>query len=228
MSSERRHIVRSYDQELRLLRAQITELGNEAGLQLEKAIRAFRDKDLELAHLVVEGDSELNSLQRDVDSLTLDILSKRQPLAQDLRMVIAGQKMASDLERIADYASTLAKYTIRIDRAVPSLEAMNTIIDMGGMVGRMLQGVMEAFQDLDMDRAVEIWLSDQEVDETYSSLIMQLHELMASSPERIKGSTSLLLMGRCCERIGDHVKNLAEQIRYIACGDPTIEKVNGC
>jgi phosphate transport system protein len=226
--SERRHIVRSYDEELALLKKRITQLGAEAGLQLSKAIRAFGEKDLELARLVVESDKESNSLQREVDSLTLDILSKRQPLAQDLRMVIAVQKMASDLERIADYASTIAKYTIRIDQAVPSPEAKETILSMGGTVGEMLRRIMEAFQDIDVSLAIEIWNQDQQVDETYSSLIMQLHELMASSPERIKGSTSLLLMGRCCERIGDHIKNLAEQIQYIACGDPSIEKIDGC
>jgi phosphate transport system protein len=226
--SERRHIVRSYDEELALLKNRITRLGAEAGLQLSKALQAFRDKDLELARLVVESDKESNTLQREVDSLTLDILSKRQPLAQDLRMVIAVQKMASDLERIADYASTIAKYVIRIDQAVPSPEAKETILSMGTTVGEMLRRIMEAFQDVDVSLAIEIWNQDQQVDETYSSLIMQLHELMASSPERIKGSTSLLLMGRCCERIGDHIKNLAEQIQYIACGDPSIERIDGC
>jgi phosphate transport system protein len=159
----------------------------------------------------------------EVDKMTIHLLAMRQPMARDLRFVVASLKMASDFERIADYAANVAKNVRYLEDAGASGDAtpdapVDAILEMAGLATIMLEGVIEAYRDLDAEKSVEIWKSDAVINKRYEELIGRLRNIMGERCENAQAPTALLFMGRCCERIGDHVKNAAEHIYYIATG----------
>ena len=214
----REHIVRSYDDELDQLRRKITILGNAALSQLTKAIDSLNRQDVILAAKIVEADMEINSLQGEVDALTVKVLATRQPLALDLRYVISGLKIAADLERIADYAANIAKLVIDIDQL--SIEGPIELIgDMATHAQSMLTDIMDAYQSIDTAKAVKVWHRDDEIDRIYGEFLTILRELMVDDTENMRAYTKLLFVARCCERIGDHITNVAENVHFIEYGE---------
>ncbi|MFP4516922.1 MAG: phosphate signaling complex protein PhoU [Desulfovibrionales bacterium] len=220
---QKKHLVKSYDQELARLSEKIVELGREAELQLSKAVKALEKENVELAQLVVDGDTVLNDLQAEVDSLTVDILAKRQPMALDLRNVISCQKIAAELERIADYASNISRHIISAEGACLG-RSLEQTLRMGDLTQTMLADIIAAYIDMDADKAVQTWRNDDAVDQVFADLLTQLHECMVQNSDQIKSCTTMLFIGRCFERIGDHITNIAESIHYIVTGETHIHK----
>lgn len=211
------HIVRSYDQELDLLLSKLLEMGKAAEDQLYKAIEALVSRDSSLAVNVIYEDSKVNQLQAEVDSLTVRMLAMRQPMALDLRYIISGLKIAAELERIADYAANISKNMMDLNHV--SLEKpVELIIRMAEKAGQMLREVMHAFQETDADHAVAVWRQDEEINEIYADLLSQLRSYMKVDGENITTYTGLIFVSRCCERIGDHIKNIAESVYFIKNG----------
>lgn len=211
------HIVRSYDQELALLQSKLLEMGRAAGDQISKAIEALVTKDSSLAVNVIYGDSRVNDLQTEVNSLTVRMLAMRQPMALDLRHIISGLKIAAELERIADYAANIGKNVIELNHV--SLEKpVELIIRMAEVARQMLKDVMHAYQVTDVSKAIDVWNLDEEINEIYASLLSQLRLYMKEDSANIKTYTSLIFVSRCCERIGDHIKNVAESVYFIKQG----------
>jgi phosphate transport system protein len=211
------HIVRSYDQELDLLQAKLLEMGSIAEDQLSKAIQALVSKDSSLAVNVIANDSQVNELQAEVDDLAVRMLAKRQPMALDLRQIISGLKIAVDLERIADYAANIAKNVMGLDQV--SLEKpVELIIRMAEVAQQMLKKVMHAYREIDALEAVQVWNQDEEINAIYADLLSQLRSYMKLDTDNIKTYTNLVFVSRCCERIGDHLKNVAESVYYIKQG----------
>jgi phosphate transport system protein len=211
------HTVRSYEKELGMLSEHVSEMAEAAEAQLVQAIQALSARDTGLAEKVIGQDERVNAIQAAVDDLTVRMLAKRQPVASDLRVIVSSQKIAADLERIADYAANIAKNTIaltRIDGDMPTVE----IQKMGACALEMLRGVRNAYSAPDLDAAVAAWKSDERINALFTELILHLRDLMGRDPENIQGGTILLFAGRCCERIGDHIKNVAEQVCYMLTG----------
>jgi phosphate transport system protein len=212
------HTVKVFTQELELLKAKVFEMAKECEGQLAKAVHSLVERDMMLAGDIIEGDSKINSLQSEVDELAIRILALRQPMAMDLRNIIAAQKMAADFERIADYTANFAKHLINLENI--SLEKpIRSMVKMASSALKMLRDVLVAYQELDVEKAVEIWHRDKEIDKVYFSLLTQLRTTMIEDSTRVTPSTTLLLMGRCCERIGDHITNVAENVEYIVSGE---------
>jgi phosphate transport system protein len=206
--STKAHIVRSFDDELNQLQAQLTAMGEAAGIQLKYAVQAFTTRDCRLASEVIDNDIRVNALQSEVDSLAVRILATRQPMALDLRKIIAGLKMAAEMERIADYGANIAKNVANLNQV--SLEKpVELIIRMARVAQQMLQAVVEAHRVLDVDRAVAAWHRDEEINQVYAELLSHLRTYMAVDTDNLKTYTSLIFVARCCERIGDHLKNVA-------------------
>lgn len=214
-----KHIVRSFDRDLDDLKAQIIEMGNASKSQLSMTIQALINKNRALARQIVAGDQAVNAMQREVDRLTVDLLARRQPLALDLRMVVASLKIAADLERVADYSANIARHVFTLDHLATD-EPIASIHRMMTIAEDMLTQVLTAFDTLDREQAKAAWTRDDDIDHIYKKILTQLRTFMSKAPDSINASTSLLFVARCCERIGDHITNIAESIHYIVEGTP--------
>jgi phosphate transport system protein len=218
----RDHTVRSYDQELDLLKSKITEMGKVVEAQLAKAVEALVTKDSKLAVNVIYSDSQVNDLQNAVDRLTVNMLAMRQPMGIDLRHIISALKIAAELERIADYAANIAKNGMNLDRVYLE-KPVQLIIRMAELAMRMLRDVIAAYLELDVPRAIAVWHRDEDINQIYADLLTQLRSYMEADSDNINTYTSLIFTARCCERIGDHIKNVAEGVYFITHGDSNID-----
>jgi phosphate transport system protein len=215
MASE--HIARGYDEELRKLNNTIAEMGGLAESQLGAAIEAVITRDSELAAGVVEGDVKVDQLERDLDNLVVRLLALRQPVARDLREIFAALKIASDLERIGDYAANVAKRSIALSQT-PPVQPVNALPRMANFAQVLIKDVLDAFVERDADKAYSVWTRDAELDEMYSSLFRELLTYMMEDPRSISPCTHLLFMAKNIERIGDHATNIAENLYYLVTG----------
>jgi phosphate transport system protein len=213
------HIIKSYDQELQRLDNIIAEMGGLAESQLAAAIEAVAKRDSELAARVVKGDSHVDELEREVESLVVRLLALRQPMARDLRQIIAGLKISSDLERIADYASNVAKRSIALNQT-PPVKPVSGIPRMGRLGSGMIKDVLDAFVERDAEKALAVWLRDEEMDDLYTSLFRELLTYMIEDPRNITSCAHLLFMAKNLERIGDHATNIAETLYFLVHGTP--------
>jgi len=221
MSSE--HMVKGYDEELRRLNNIITEMGGLTESQLATAIDAVVERDSELAASVVEADTRVDQLQRDLDNLALRLLALRQPVARDLREIVAALKIASDLERMCDYAANIAKRSIALDQA-PPVQPVFALPRMARLAQVLVKDVIDAYVARDADKAYAVWMRDEELDEMYGSLFRELLTYMMEDPRNIGASTHLLFMAKNIERIGDHATNIAEDLYYLVHGTPLTQK----
>lgn len=214
----RQHIVKSFDEEIEILKSKVAHMADEVSVQLTKAIQALTSGDTELAQLVVEGDHAVNRLQMDIDDYTVNLLARRQPLAQDLRSIVTTSKIAAELERVADYASSISKHVSTLKD--PLLEApVKSFVTMGSISKEMLTTAIQSYLNADEELARKTWCRDEAINALYEELLLQLEKIMLEQPSSIKMCTRLLFVGRCCERIGDHIKNIAENVHYIARGE---------
>ncbi|MGH7110308.1 MAG: phosphate signaling complex protein PhoU [Stellaceae bacterium] len=200
----------------------IVEMGGRAESQLALAIEAVTTRDSDLAARVVEGDGAVDQLERDLDNLAIRLLALRQPMARDLREIFAALKVASDLERMCDYAANIAKRAIALNQT-PPVQPVGALPRMARLAQVMVKDVLDAYVAHDADKAIAVWMRDEELDEMYSSLFRELLTYMMEDPRNISASTHLLFMAKNIERIGDHATNIAENVYYLVHGTPLSE-----
>jgi phosphate transport system protein len=221
------HTVTSYDEDLQAMRNAIIEMGGMAESQLESAVQAFVDRNAELATKTVAEDSAIDELEHAIDNMAIRILALRSPVADDLRLVISALKIASALERVADYAANIAKRVIALN-AAPEVRQMSALPRMGEMVQRMISDTLKAYSKEDADLALDVWKRDQEVDQLYNSMFRELLTYMMEDHRNITSCTHLIFMAKNIERIGDHMTNIAEIIIYQVKGAaPSEERPKG-
>lgn len=213
------HIVKSYGRELERYKARLLNMADEAGRQLEKTLAALAKRDSRLAREVIDKDADVNFQQTSIDAEAARLLALRQPMANDFRVVIAGLKIAAELERVADYARNIARHLLNLrgDGLDAPIAALG---EMGRVAMAMLREVRAAYETDDIDQADAVWRRDDEIDAQYADLVSRLRDLLASDSSRVDDGTSLLFMSRCMERIGDHIVNIAENVYYIGTGEP--------
>lgn len=212
------HIVKSYDEQLEQLNNSIIEMGGLAEAQLEAAVQAIISRDPRLANRVIDDDDRVDELNYTVDNLAMRLLALRQPMAVDLRTVVAALKIAADLERIADYAVNLARRGIVLSEVAP-IRPIHVIPRMGRLVMNMMKNVIDAYIERDVDKALAVWHADEEVDEMYVSLFRELLTYMMEDPRRITPCAHVLFIAKNIERIGDHVTNICETIHFLVRGE---------
>ena len=217
MASE--HIIKSYDQELHRLDNIVAEMGGLAESQLSSAMEAVAKRDSELAASVIESDARVDALEREIESLVVRLLALRQPMARDLRQIVAALKISTDLERIGDYATNVAKRSIALDQMSP-VKPVYALPRMGRLGSAMIKDVLDAYVERDADKAIAVWLRDEELDEMYTSLFRELLTYMIEDPRNITAGTHLLFMAKNLERIGDHTTNIAETLYFLVHGVP--------
>ena len=212
-----KHIVKSFDDDLKALNNVIGEMGGLAEAQLAKAVEALSRRNPDLATEVVESDRRIDALEQEVGAMTVRMLALRQPMAKDLREVVAAIKIAADIERIGDYAKNIAKRALILTQSTPMRPAAS-IPRMAVLAQQIVTQVLDAYIDKDPARAHAAWRRDEEVDEMYTSLFRELLTYMMEDPRNIGPSTHLLFIAKNIERIGDHATNIAEIVYYMVEG----------
>ena len=216
------HIIKSYDDELDRLGKMIAEMGGLAESQLAAATDSVARRDSDLAARVVEGDEQVDRLERELDNLAIRLLALRQPMARDLREIVAALKIAADLERICDYAANVAKRSIALAQS-PPIQPVHALPRMAQLALVLVKDVIDAYVGRDADKAIRVWNSDEELDGMYSSLFREFLTYMMEDPRNIGPCTHLLFMAKNIERIGDHATNIAENVYYLVHGTPLTE-----
>jgi phosphate transport system protein len=216
------HIIKSYDQELDRLNKMIVEMGGLAESQLADAIEAVTKRDSDLAARVIQDDEKVDQLERDLDNLAIRLLALRQPMARDLREIVAALKIAADIERICDYAANVAKRSIALAQS-PPLQLVYALPRMAHLALLLVKDVIDAYVARDADKAIAVWNRDEELDEMYSSVFREFLTYMMEDPRNIGACTHLLFMAKNIERIGDHATNIAENLYYLVHGTPLTE-----
>lgn len=219
ITSHTHHISQQYNIELETIRTHLSEMGGMAQRQVNDAIQALIDADVERAEQVVRADMKVNSMEMAIDEECIRILARRQPAASDLRLVIAVTKAITDLERIGDEASKIARQAIAMNRDGFAPRGYIEVRHIGNNVSRMLQDALDAFARLDMDLALTVVQTDKQVDMEYSTAMRELVTFMIEDPRSITRVLNIMWSLRALERIGDHARNLAQYVIYLVNGE---------
>jgi len=212
------HIVSSFDDELHHIDRLIHDMGDLAGIMVADATRALFESDTALGQRVVSEDSIMDARQREIDESSITLIAKRQPMAQDLRIVVGAIRMAADLERIGDLAKNIAKRVSAVSEGATPKGLSNSIDAMAKLVMRQIGEVIAAYETRDAARLEALRIDDEKIDIQYTAIFRELLTYMMEDPRNITACTHLLFCAKNLERIGDHVTNIAENAYYIATG----------
>jgi phosphate transport system protein len=213
------HIVTAFDDDLIHIQARIAEMGGLAEEQLSKALEAVRLGDVSLAEQVIEMDKRLDGLEYEIEEAATNTIALRQPMANDLRIVISALKIASTMERIGDLAKNIAKRTLTFSDKRPG-RITNSIISMGEKTLVQLSTVLNAYSARNTEQAVAVWNKDVEIDEMYNAIFREVVTYMMEDNRTIGLGSQLLFIAKNLERIGDHTTHISEMIYYIVEGEP--------
>ena len=211
------HIVKSYDDELKRLTGEIQRMGDLALAQLDASIDAVMERDSNEAMKVVQADGAIDVLEQEVSHDVVRLLALRQPMARDLREILAALRIAADIERIGDYAANVAKRSIVLNQSAP-VQLAYALPRLARIAETLVREVLAAYHDYDADRALAAWARDEELDEQYTGLFRELLTYMMEDPRNITPCTHLLFMAKNLERIGDHATNIAENVYFLVHG----------
>ena len=211
------HTVRSYDSELEAVDNHILTMGGMVEDQMRNAVQALVEGNRSLAQRVIDIDQKVDEHEREVDELVTRIVALRQPMAEDLRRIKTALKSASDLERMGDLATNVAKRSLAIENAdlVPQREALRRL---GNAVYNMTNDVMDAYRDGDAELAQRVWRQDESIDEMYNAVFLAILADMIAEPKLIAPGTHVHFIAKNIERIGDHATNIAEMVTYMILG----------
>jgi len=218
MSETPEHLVKAFDQELKRLRGLVTQMGGIVESQVALSADAIMNRDAAAATRAVEEDPKVDALEREVEGFAIRLLALRQPVASDLRLIVAALKITGDLERIGDYAANVAKRSIVLAQfSLPY--SLAGLAHMARMVQEQLKSIIDALGENDTDKAMQVWRSDQVVDDIYNAIFRELITYMMEDPRNITPCTHLLFIAKNLERIGDHATNIAENLYYAVKGE---------
>lgn len=213
------HIVKSYDEDLKKLNQTLEHMGDLATGQLENAVLALTERNEVLAAQVIAKDQEVDALEHRIDTFAIQMIALRQPVARDLRHIVAALKIASHLERIADYARNVSRRALEMS-AMPQAQGVKTLPRLAKVTISMIKDALVAYTTADLDLALQVWEKDQEVDEMYTSYLRELLTYMMEDTRQIGPCTQLLFAAKNIERAGDHAANIAEIVHYFVEGVP--------
>lgn len=213
-----RHTMLAFDDDLRELAAEIVEMGNRTERQVSNAMDALLSKNVSLARDVKTGDIAIDELERAIETKAIATIARRQPLAIDLREIVGALRIATDLERIGDLASNIAKRAEQIGNKKFANEISVQLRHMSQLVLQQLRSVIHSYQHRDVEEALRVWRSDEDIDGLHNSTFRQLLTYMMEDPGNITLGMHLLFCAKNIERIGDHATNIAESVYFILQG----------
>ncbi len=218
------HTSTAFDDDLRELSSRLAEMGGLAERLVADSVRALVKRDTELAQRVIAADVQIDLLLREIEEKAVLTIARRQPMAVDLREIVAALRISNDLERVGDLAKNTAKRVLALDGEYEAPRLLRGVEHMSEMVLAQLKEVLDAYSARDEKRAVAVWKRDGEVDAMYTSLFRELLTYMMEDPRHITLCTHLLFCAKNIERIGDHATNIAETIYYLAVGEPLADE----
>ena len=208
------HTSKDFETELRTLRERLCAMGGRCEQQITLSMQSLAERDDELARKVIDNDMAIDRDENEVDELALQILATRQPVASDLRFITMSLKFVTDLERIGDLAAGIAKRALEINH-LPPLSHSPDLGRLAGLVHKNLKAALDSFVARDADRATSVITADREIDALNASQFAELLAHVATDPATVTRVLPLTSVCRYLERIGDHVKNLAEEVVYM-------------
>jgi phosphate transport system protein len=216
-----KHLSTQFDAELSEISNRVLEMGGLVESQVAQAVYALTNFSGETASLVLDREVRVNSMEVEIDRDLSAIIARRQPTARDLRLLIAISKTIGNLERIGDEATRIARTVQRLMNSGVSSRLRLPVADIAfgaNLATAQLRKVLDAFARLDVNRALEVLKQDDEIDKEFDGLLRKLITYMMEDPRTISSSIDLVFVAKAIERVGDHAKNLSEQIIYIVKG----------
>ena len=217
--NEGNHLSSQFDEELSRLRTHVLQMGGLVETQVSAAIEAYTTGEIASVRSIVETDRKVNELEKAIDDDCAHVIAKRQPTASDLRLVLGISKIVTDLERAGDEAKKIAKGVRRIyeNGHLPAQYGIG-IRHLAEAALTMVRQALDAFARLDTPQAADVIRADTDVDAEFKSIIRQLITHMMEDPRTITTSIDIIWIARAIERIGDHAKNISEQVVFIVEG----------
>ena len=212
------HISSQFNDNLHDVNNKFMAMGGIVEQQVANAIHALLDTDLELALKVQQEDQRVNQAEREIDAALMLILARRQPAASDLRMVLAMSKANTDLERIGDEAVKIARIAQELSEQGESPRGYMETRHIGNQVRIMIGDALDAFARLDVEASLDVIRADVDVDREYASAMRTLMTYLMEDPRHIARVINVMWVLRSLERIGDHARNLCEQVIYMVKG----------
>jgi phosphate transport system protein len=207
-----------FDKELDLLNNELIEMGNLIESSIEAAVCALTQKNIDLARRVVEGDREINDMEKAIESRCLKLLLLQQPVARDLRLISSALKMITDMERIGDQASDISEITIRLVNETYIKELIH-IPQMAEATIKMVKESIDAFVKRDLELVIDVIAYDDVVDELFDIIKNELIQHLRDNIDYGEQAIDLLMIAKYFERIGDHAQNIAEWVYFAIKGE---------
>ena len=212
------HISHQFDKELEDIRSKVLAMGGLVEDHIQKILECFAKNDFDAAEYVAVSDFQVNALEVEIDGDCTEILLRRQPAASDLRLVLAVSKTITDLERIGDEAEKIARLVLKLRGAGGISSYYVGMLAMGHHVRRMVRAALDAFARMDTDAAFRVAQEDKEIDAETDAIMRYLITHMMEDPRSITRVLDAVLSVRAFERIGDHARNICENVIYLVAG----------
>lgn len=211
------HIVTSYESQLQNLNNTIIKMGALAESQFADSVMTLQKNNPDIVDRIVGKDERLDDFEKKLESLVIDLIALRQPLAIDLRETVSSMKISSELERIGDLSKNIAKRSLALK--LPIEDAIfKDLKNCAELVQKNLKLAMDAYAKRSADSALEVWIKDQNIDNVISALMEEILKFMKLNKKNLEDGTHLLFVAKNIERIGDHATNIVEQIYFLIRG----------
>jgi phosphate transport system protein len=207
----------SFEKELENLQNLMIRMSGLVEESIENSIIALKKQDIDLARQVYDSDDTIDDLEGKIEKICINLIARQQPLAKDLRTISTALKIITDLERIADHAADISELTIRM----AEMKYIKPLIDipvMADLAKKMVIKSIDSYIKQDLDLAKEVCDSDDEVDDMFSKIVLELINVMKNNPETVEQATDLMFIVKYLERIGDHATNIAEWVVFNVTG----------
>jgi phosphate transport system protein len=208
------HILTDFQKSLDRLRRDVITMASTAEVNLEHAVRGLLERNTDLCRAAIADDEEIDQLEKRIDHEGMRILALYNPVARDLRSVVAIMKMATNIERVSDEAGNIARRA-RLVLKNPEVGEANLIEPVYQLAAEILHDSIRAFSEHDIEAARAIDQRDDKLDHAHNNLIKKLRSRMEEDPGRLKDYLDFMFMVRSLERVGDHATNIAEDTIYI-------------
>lgn len=217
----------NFEEALRVLNNEVIKMGAIVERAINNSIYAFKNYDIELAKKIMAGDREIDTLERDIEAKSLNLILRQQPVAKDLREVSTALKLVTDMERIGDHASDICETLLEFPSDMPehSFNTIEHIPEMAKKSVEMVHSAVTAWAERDVDMAMEVIKSDDILDELFEKVKGEIVGVFKNNPEHIDCSICHLMIAKYFERIGDHAVNICEWVKFCTTGTYKDERI---